>query len=207
MKLFEIEQELYFRGHRHIACIDEVGRGCLYGDVVAGAVILPPGFTIDGVKDSKKLSEKKREKLFDIIREEAVAYGFGVVSPDVIDKINIKQATRLAMKLALENLRDKEGKRITPSYVLVDAEVIDSKIPQKAVIDGDNLVHGISAASIIAKVYRDRMCQEWDMVHPGYDLAKNKGYGTKFHREALVELGPTNKHRMTFLKNILKGHI
>ena len=203
--MFEIEQELYFEGHKHIACIDEVGRGCLYGDVVAGAVILPAGLTIDGVKDSKKLSEKKREKLFDIIRDEAVAYGFGVVSPEIIDKINIKQATRLAMKLALQNLRDKEGNRIRPSYILVDAEEVESNIPQKAVIDGDNLVHGISAASILAKVYRDRMCQEWDMVHPGYDLAKNKGYGTKNHRDALVELGLTNKHRMTFLKNILKG--
>jgi ribonuclease HII len=203
--LFEIEQKLFFEGHKLVACIDEVGRGCLYGDVVAGAVILPAGFTIDGVKDSKKLSEKKRENLFEIIKSESVAYGFGVVGPEVIDKINIRQATRLAMKLALNNLRDRDGNRITPSYVLVDAEDVDTNIPQKAVIDGDNLVHGISAASILAKVYRDRMCQEWDMVHPGYDLAKNKGYGTKNHRDALVELGPTNRHRMTFLKNILRG--
>ncbi|WP_409227461.1 ribonuclease HII [Gudongella sp. SC589] len=203
--MFEIEQKLFFEGHKLVACIDEVGRGCLYGDVVAGAVILPAGFTIDGVKDSKKLSEKKRENLFEIIKSESVAYGFGVVGPEVIDKINIRQATRLAMKLALNNLRDRDGNRITPSYVLVDAEDVDTNIPQKAVIDGDNLVHGISAASILAKVYRDRMCQEWDMVHPGYDLAKNKGYGTKNHRDALVELGPTNRHRMTFLKNILRG--
>ncbi len=205
--MFEIEQELYLEGHKYIACIDEVGRGCLYGDVVAGAVILPARLTIDGVKDSKKVSEKKRERLYDMIKSQSIAYGFGVVSPEVIDRINIKQATRLAMKLALQNLRDQDGNRITPTYILVDAEVVDSRIPQKAVIDGDNLVHGISAASILAKVYRDRMCQEWDMVHPGYDLAKNKGYGTKYHREALVELGPTNRHRMTFLKNILKGQI
>lgn len=205
--MFEIEQELYLEGHKLIACIDEVGRGCLYGDVVAGAVILPPGFTIEGVKDSKKLSQKKREKLYDVLRNEAIAYGFGVVGPEVIDKINIKQATRLAMKLSLQNLRDQQGNRITPSYILVDAEEVDTGIPQKAVIDGDNLVHGISAASILAKVYRDGMCQEWDVVHPGYELAKNKGYGTKNHRDALVELGPTSRHRMTFLKNILKGQI
>ena len=205
--MFEIEQKLFFEGHKLVACIDEVGRGCLYGDVVAGAVILPARFTIDGVKDSKKLSEKKREHLFDIIKSESIAYGFGIISPEVIDKINIKQATKLAMKLALQNLRDQHGNRVTPSYVLVDAEEVDTNFPQKAVIDGDNLVHGISAASILAKVYRDRMCQEWDMVHPGYDLAKNKGYGTKNHRDALVELGPTNRHRMTFLKNILKGKI
>ncbi len=203
--MFEIEQELYLQGHKYIACIDEVGRGCLYGDVVAGAVILPPGLFIEGVRDSKKLSEKKREKLYDIICEESIAFGFGIVSPEVIDKINIKQATRLAMKLALQNIRDKDGHGIIPSYVLIDAETVDTDIPQKPVIDGDNLIHGISAASILAKVFRDRMCKEWDMIHPGYDIAKNKGYGTKTHREALLKLGPSEKHRMTFLRKILEG--
>ncbi|MGM0396841.1 MAG: ribonuclease HII [Bacillota bacterium] len=203
--MFEIEQELYLQGHKYIACIDEVGRGCLYGDVVAGAVILPPGLFIEGVRDSKKLSEKKREKLYDIICEESIAFGFGIVSPEVIDKINIKQATRLAMKLALQNIGDKDGHGIIPSYVLIDAETVDTDIPQKPVIDGDNLIHGISAASILAKVFRDRMCKEWDMIHPGYDIAKNKGYGTKTHREALLKLGPSEKHRMTFLRKILEG--
>ncbi len=203
--MFEIEQKLYMDGHKFIACIDEVGRGCLYGDVVAGAVILPCGFTIEGVKDSKKLSEKKREKLYDVIKQEAIAYGIGVVGPEVIDSINIKQATRLAMKLALHNLKDKDGNRFTPSFILVDAEVVDSEISQNAVIDGDNLVHGISAASILAKVFRDRMCQEWNNVHPGYDLANNKGYGTKSHREALIKLGPTERHRKSFIGKIMNG--
>lgn len=203
--MYEIEQKLYKKGHKYIACIDEVGRGCLYGDVVAGAVILPPSFTLEGVKDSKKLSEKKREKQYNLIKQEAIAYGFGQVSPDVIDKINIKQATKLAMKLALENLKNNEGTKIIPSFVLVDAETIDTDISQSSIINGDNLVHGISAASILAKVYRDTMCKEWDKIHPGYDLAKNKGYGTKAHRDALLKLGPTDKHRKTFIRKIMEG--
>lgn len=203
--MFEIEQKLYDNGHKYIACIDEVGRGCLYGDVIAGAVILPPNFILDGVKDSKKLSGKKRKILYDLIKKESVAYGFGRVSPDVIDEINIKQATRLAMKFALENIKDKQGNSVIPSFVLVDAEVIDTDIPQRSIIDGDNLIHGISAASILAKVFRDSLCEKWDNKHPGYDLAKNKGYGTKVHRDALIKLGPTDKHRKTFIRKTMEG--
>lgn len=203
--MFDIEQDLYISGHKLIACVDEVGRGCLYGDVVAGAVILPPMYTIDGVKDSKKLSEKKRELYHDAIKNDAIAWGIGVVGPETIDRINIKQATRLAMKLALQNLKDVNGNSVSPTFVLIDAEQIDTEIPQKSVIDGDNLVHGISAASILAKVYRDRMCLQWDQLHQGYDIAKNKGYGTKAHREALLKSGYTDKHRKSFIKKIMEG--
>jgi ribonuclease HII len=203
--LFEIENRLYSEGHKVVACIDEVGRGCLFGDVVACALALPPNYTILGVKDSKKLSTKKREMLYDYILRDALAVGIGRVDCSVIDRINIKQATRLAMKNALQSMTDKEGNLISPSYLLIDAETIDSEIPQMGIIDGDNLVHGISAASIVAKVFRDRLCIDWDKSYPQYEIFQNKGYGTSKHIEALRLYGQTPLHRKSFNIKTLEG--
>ncbi len=203
MDILEFENQIYDSGYKNIAYIDEVGRGCLLGDVVACAIILPRDLRIQGVKDSKKLSEKKREYLFDIIENEATGIGIGRVDAQTIDRINIKESTRLAMKLAVKNIVNRDGNKIIADYLLIDAENIDLDIPQKSFIKGDDRCHGIACASIIAKVYRDRMCLEWDKMFPGYNIGKNKGYGTKEHRESILELGVTPIHRMTFLKNII----
>lgn len=198
-----MEKEIYNLGYEKIAFIDEVGRGCLLGDVLACAIILPKGLRIEGVKDSKKLSEKKRNLLYNIILDKSLAFGIGRVDAATIDKINIKESTRLAMKRAVEDLKDKSGRKVKPDFLLIDAEKIDKEIPQKSIIKGDDLSHGIACASIIAKVYRDRLCLKWDKEYPGYNIGKNKGYGTKEHREKIKELGITPIHRRTFLKNIL----
>jgi len=202
--VLEIEEGIYKLGYNSIACIDEVGRGCLAGDVVACAIIMPRGLRIDGVKDSKKLSEKKREALYGEILSNSLACGIGRINSKVVDEINIKQSTRLAMKLAVENLKNKEGKGITADFLLIDAETVDLNIPQNSIIKGDDKSHGIACASIIAKVFRDKLCIEWDLEYKGYNLKKHKGYGTKEHREYIKELGPSPIHRLTFLKNILK---
>ena len=194
--MLQFEQKLWDNHIQHIAGIDEVGRGCLFGDVVAAAVILPEGLIIDGINDSKKLSEKKRDLLYDIIRQHAMSIGLGIVDCLTVDRINIKQAARLAMKQALEQLT------IQPDYLLVDAEKVDSLIPQQAIIHGDALSQSIAAASIIAKVTRDRMCLEWDKQYPFYGIAIHKGYATKLHRERILELGPSPMHRLTFLKKL-----
>ncbi len=201
--MLTIENEIRKEGYKYIACIDEVGRGCLAGDVVACAVIMPKDLIIEGVKDSKKLSAKKREELYDIIIEEAIAVGIGSVDCKTIDNINIKKSTHLAMKKAISNLKDKEGNKISQDFLLIDAERLDINIPQKSVIKGDEKCHGIAAASIVAKVYRDRQCIKWAREYEGYGLDRNKGYGTKEHRQAIKEKGPTPIHRMSFLKNIL----
>ncbi len=201
--MLEIENHIYVSGYKYIACIDEVGRGCLAGDVVACAIIMPKDLIIDGVRDSKKLSEKKREFLYDKILSNAIAYGVGQVNSQTIDNINIKESTRLAMKMAVDNLKDKEGNQVIPDFILIDAEEIDTQIPQKGIIKGDEKSHGIACASIIAKVYRDRLCLEWDKEYEGYNLKKNKGYGTKEHRESIQLLGASPIHRITFLRNIL----
>lgn len=202
--MLTIENEIYDEGYEHIACIDEVGRGCLAGDVVACAVIMPKGLKIEGVRDSKKLTAKKREELYDIIIEKAIGVGIGSVDCKTIDDINIKRSTHLAMKRAISNIRDKEGKEVKTDFLLIDAERLDLDLPQKSVIKGDDRCHGIAAASIIAKVYRDRLCNEWAKEYNGYGIERNKGYGTKEHRQALIEKGPTPIHRMSFLKNIIK---
>lgn len=204
MKMMNFEEKAYREGYSNIACIDEVGRGCLLGDVVACAIILPKGLRIDGVKDSKKLSEKKREYLYDIIVENSIGIGIGQVDSQTIDKINIKESARLAMKLAVENIRDSFGNKIEADYLLIDAENVDLDIPQMGIVKGDDKCHGISCASIIAKVYRDRLCLKWEEEFPGYNIKKHKGYGTKEHRENILRLGTTPIHRMTFLKNIIK---
>lgn len=200
----DFEEKAYREGYSNVACIDEVGRGCLLGDVVACAIILPKGLRIDGVKDSKKLSEKKREYLYDIIVENSIGIGIGQVDSRTIDKINIKESARLAMKLAVENIRDRFGNKIEADYLLIDAENVDLDIPQMGIVKGDDKCHGISCASIIAKVYRDRLCLKWEEEFPGYNIKKHKGYGTKEHRENILRLGTTPIHRMTFLKNIIK---
>lgn len=203
--MLEIENKLYESDYQAIACIDEVGRGCLFGDVVACAIIMPKNLLIPGVKDSKKLSPKKRKVLYGIIIEKSIAYGIGRVDNRKIDTINIKQATRLAMKSAVEDLKDKLGSTYEPDYLLIDAENIDLEIEQFSINKGDSLSHGIACASIIAKVYRDKLCCEWDEVYPDYGIAKHKGYGTKAHIEAIKKYGATELHRNTFLRKILGG--
>ena len=142
--------------------------------------------------------------LYDEILSNSIACGIGRVNSNIIDKINIKKATLLAMKIAVENLQDRDGNKKYPDFLLIDAEKIDLKIPQESIIKGDDRSHGIACASIVAKVFRDRLCIEWDKEFQGYNLKKHKGYGTKEHRELIKELGPSPIHRITFLKNILK---
>lgn len=195
------EKKLWAKGIEMIVGIDEVGRGCLFGDVIAAAVILPPSLIIAEINDSKKLSEKKREFCYEIIMEHALAIGIGRVTAEMIDQINIKQAARLAMKRAVEQLT------IDPDHLLIDAETIDMPYPQLAIIKGDQLSQSIAAASIIAKVTRDRLCLDWDLMYPGYGIAIHKGYATEIHRARIIELGPTELHRRTFLGNILNEQI
>lgn len=198
-----LEEKLWQQGMTLVGFCDEAGRGPLLGNVVAAAVILPIGLLIEGVNDSKKLTSKKRENLYNIIYDEAIAVGIGEVDNQLIDQINIRQASRLAMKRAVENLRNKEGIIIQPEYLLIDGETIDLDLPQEKIIHGDALSHGIAAASILAKVHRDRQCLLWDQLYPGYGIAKHKGYCTKFHVEALLAKGPTPIHRRTFIKKIV----
>lgn len=189
----------YEREHsdcEYICGIDEVGRGPFAGPVVACAVILPKDCDILYLNDSKKLSEKKREELFVEIKEKAVSYGIGIVSEKVIDEINILQATYEAMRQAINNLSVK------PDILLNDAVTIPLvDIKQVPIIKGDAKSASIAAASIVAKVTRDHMMEEFDLVYPGYEFAKNKGYGTKAHRDALKAIGPCEIHRKTFIKN------
>ncbi len=201
--MLETEKELKDKGYNLIACIDEVGRGCLAGDVVACAIIMPLDNIVSGVKDSKKLTPKKREKLYYEILDKAIAVGFGQVSPAIIDQVNIKESTKLAMKKAVENMKNKKGEKVTPDYLLIDAESIPVDIPQESIVKGDEKVYGIACASIVAKVYRDKLCEKWGSEFKGYSIEKNKGYGTKEHREAIKKLGPSPIHRMSFLGNIL----
>ena len=194
MSVYEEE----YRAYSYICGIDEVGRGPLAGPVVAGAVILPKDNPILYLNDSKKLSEKKRELLYDEIMEHAVATGIGIVGPARIDEINILQATYEAMRMAIANLGVK------PDLLLNDAVTIpEVDIRQVPIIKGDAKSVSIAAASIIAKVTRDRLMVKYDKVLPGYDFASNKGYGTKAHREGLKKLGPTPIHRATFIKNFV----
>ncbi|RIX51844.1 ribonuclease HII [Paenibacillus nanensis] len=196
--MLHLERAVWEEGYARIAGVDEVGRGCLFGDVVAGAVILPPGIEIEGINDSKKLSEKKREQLYDVISEKAVAWSVARVDAETVDRINIKQAARLAMKLAVESLS------ASADYLLVDAEKVDLPLPQQAIIKGDATSQSIAAASIMAKVTRDRLCEgEWEERFPEYGIAIHKGYATKLHRERLLQYGPSELHRRTFLRKLL----
>ena len=188
----EYENELYKTGIKYIGGVDEVGRGPLVGPVVTACVILPENFYDERINDSKKLSEKKREELYDVIMENAISVGIGMSSEKVIDEINILEATKRAMKEAINNCSVK------PEHVLIDAVKLDIDIPSTSIIKGDAKSQTIAAASIIAKVTRDRMMYELDKKHPEYDFAKNKGYGTKKHIEALYKYGPLKEHRKTF---------
>ena len=198
MSTFEEE----YKDYPYICGIDEVGRGPLAGPVVAGAVILPKDDMILYLNDSKKLSEKKREMLYDEIMNRAVATGIGMASPARIDEINILQATYEAMRAAIKEVEKKLGTK--PEVLLNDAVTIpEVSIRQVPIVKGDAKSVSIAAASIVAKVTRDRMMVEYDKVLPGYDLASNKGYGTKAHIAALKELGPTPIHRASFIKNFV----
>jgi len=190
------EDKLKSQGYELIAGIDEVGRGALAGPVVASAVILPhpanlPWFGL--VRDSKELDSRKREALFDLINKEAVAVGIGIVPPQVIDSINILKATRLAMIQAVEKLPKQ------PNFLIIDRVTLSQcPIPQRGITRGDKLCLSIACASIIAKVTRDRMMEEFDQIYPGYGFAQHKGYGTEKHMSCLRKLGPSPIHRLYF---------
>ena len=194
---WKYEDLLLQKGFKRIAGIDEVGRGPLAGPVVAAAVILDRKNEIPGIRDSKKLSEKKRAYFYNEIMNSALAIGVGIVDELTIDSINIRNATHLAMKKAIADLP------LRPDFLLIDAETLTSlDIPQKPIIKGDSLCFSIAAASIIAKVKRDSLVSAYDSIYPGYGFSKHKGYGTKQHFECIRKYGILPIHRRTFLKNI-----
>ncbi len=192
---YSIEEKLHAEGFNAVCGIDEAGRGPLCGPVFAAACILPDGLFIEGLNDSKKLTEKKREKLFDIICKEAIAYSIASASVEEIDELNILEADLLAMRRAIDGLSVKAD------FAIIDGNVArDFQIPAMAVVKGDATSMSIAAASILAKVSRDRICLELDRAHPEYGIAKHKGYGTKAHMDALREFGPSPIHRKKFIR-------
>ncbi len=199
-KLKEIEKDLYEKGFQKIAGIDEAGRGPLAGPVVVAGVIMPQDSMIEGVNDSKKVSEKKREKLYDLILEQAISYSVAIIGQDVIDEINILNATKQGVTKVVEGLEVK------PNLILVDALThIDTKgIPYDSIVKGDAKCYNIAAASIIAKVTRDRIMRQWDEDYPQYGFAQHKGYGTAKHIEAIKEYGLCPIHRRSFTKNFVE---
>ena len=198
--LKSMEKELYNKGFEYICGIDEAGRGPLAGPVVVAGVIMPKDSMIEGVNDSKKVSEKKREKLYDVILDEAISYSVAIIGQDVIDDINILNATKQGVTKVVEELDVK------PNLILVDALThINTKgIPYDSIIKGDAKCYNIAAASIIAKVTRDRIMRQWDEIYPQYGFINHKGYGTAKHIEALKEYGPCPINRRTFIKNFIK---
>ena len=201
INLKQIENDLHKKGFKNICGIDEAGRGPLAGPVVVAGVIMPQDSMIEGVNDSKKVSEKKREVLYDLIIKEAISYSVQIIGQDVIDDINILNATKQGVTKIAEELE------VRPDLIIVDAlEHINTKgIPYEAIIKGDAKCYSISAASILAKVTRDRIMREWDLVYPQYGFAQHKGYGTKKHMEAIREYGLCPIHRISFTKNIIKS--
>lgn len=199
MDKLEYERKYLEKGCKYIAGIDEVGRGPLAGPVVCACVIMPLDEIIEGVDDSKKLSEKKREKLNEIILSKAIAVSICQVDEKTIDEINILQATKLCMKNCVESLSVK------PDVLFVDALKLDVDVPQVSIIKGDFKSYTIGCASIVAKVYRDKLMEKYDEIYPEYGFKKHKGYGTKAHIDAIKEVGPCNIHRMTFIKNFWDG--
>ena len=193
--LYKYERELYEKGLHYIGGVDEVGRGPLIGSVVAACVVLPDDFVLEGLTDSKKLSEKKRDEFYKVIKEKAIAIGVGIVSEKVIDEVNIYEATKLAMYDAIEAIKNTN---IKIDHVLIDAMPLDIDIPTTSIIKGDAKSISIAAASVIAKVTRDKMMYDLDKIYPMYDLAHNKGYGTKKHIEAIKKYGLTPIHRPSF---------
>ena len=195
MPSFEYEEKHYTEGYTAVCGCDEAGRGPLCGPVVAAAVILPCGIEIDGLNDSKKLSEKKREALFEVIKEKAIAYAIAEASPAEIDEINILNASMLAMRRAVDALKVKAD------FALIDGNCSRGfEIPTETVVKGDSKSYSIAAASILAKVTRDRGCAELDRLYPEYGIAKHKGYPTKDHMDAVRKYGPAPIYRMSFLK-------
>lgn len=192
---YEFEKRRYAEGYTAVCGCDEAGRGPLCGPVVAAAVILPCDFPIEGLNDSKKLSEKKREQLYTLITENAIAYGIAEASPAEIDEINILNASMLAMRRAVEKLT------VPADFALIDGNCSRGfNIPTETIIKGDAKSASVAAASILAKVTRDRLCAEQDKLYPEYGIAKHKGYPTKEHMEAVRKYGPSPIHRITFLK-------
>ena len=198
IEIKKIDKEFFDMGKEYVCGIDEAGRGPLAGPVVVASVMLPKDSMIEGVNDSKKVSEKKREKLYDLILNEAISYGIGIIYQDEIDKINILQATKKGLTEALKQMK------VRPDVILVDAlNGIDTLgIPYKSIIKGDAKSYSIAAASIIAKVTRDRIMREWDKVYPEYGFINHKGYGTAQHIQAIREYGLCPLHRRSFTKNI-----
>ena len=194
MNLYEYENELYDKGINYIGGVDEVGRGPLIGPVVASCVVLPKDFVLEGLTDSKKLSEKKRDKFYDYIIEHALAYGIGIVSPEEIDEINIYEASRKAMLIAISKVREQ----INLEHVLIDAMPIKIDIPTTSIIKGDAKSISIAAASVVAKVTRDKMMYELDEKYPMYGFASHKGYPTKKHIEAIHKYGLIEGYRKSY---------
>ncbi len=208
-ELKKIDREFYEKGLKLIAGIDEAGRGPLAGPVVVAAVVMPEDSFIEGVNDSKKVSEKKREKLYDLILEEALGYGVGIIDQKEIDEINILNATKEGLTRAIKelekDLKEKNGKLTKPDVIFVDAltKIDTDNIPYKSIIHGDAISYSIAAASIIAKVTRDRIMRQWDEIYPQYGFAKHKGYGTAAHIQAIKEYGICPLHRLSFVKNFI----
>ena len=198
-ELKEIDKSYFKEGYNYICGIDEAGRGPLAGPVVVAAVIMPKDSMIEGVNDSKKVSEKKREKLYELIIEEAISYSVGIVDQNEIDRINILNATKAGLTEAVRTLKVK------PELILVDAltNIDTCGVPYKSIIKGDAKSYSIAAASIIAKVTRDRIMREWNKVYPQYGFEKHKGYGTAAHISAIKENGLCPLHRLSFVKNII----
>ncbi len=192
INLLKYEKALYKEGYNLIAGLDEVGRGPLVGPVVTAAVILPKNYKLKGLNDSKKLTPKQRDKFYDILVKDAISIGIGMCDAKTIDEINIYEATKVAMKEALNNLS------IKPDYVLIDAMKLDIDTPHLPIIKGDAKSLSIAAASVVAKVTRDRMMDELDKVHPEYGFKSHKGYPTKKHLEALKKYGPLENYRFTY---------
>ena len=200
--LWQYEKELFEQGYHLIGGCDEAGRGPLIGPVVAACCVLPHDFCLDGLTDSKKLTEKKREKFFPYIKEHALAYGIGIVSPERIDEVNIYQASREAMILAIREVQ----KKVSVEYILSDAMPIDIEIPCMPIIKGDAKSISIAAASVLAKVTRDHILMELDEKYPEYGFAKHKGYPTKAHLEAISKYGLIDGYRKTYgpVKKVLE---
>lgn len=199
MDWLEFEKEALAKGYKAVCGVDEAGRGPLAGPVCAAAVILPEGVVIDGVNDSKKLSEKKRESLFDVIREQTLAYSIAYATVDEIEEINILNATMLAMRRAIDGLNVKAD------YAMIDGnKILPIDIDAECIVKGDAKSMSIACASILAKVSRDRLLYKYAEEYPMYGFDKHKGYGTAAHREAILKYGPCPYHRKSFLKKLYK---